>query len=585
MTDAPNIEVDREVLGGFIEESLEALASVDSALAVIETTSEKSATINSIFRPVHSLKGSAPFFGLMATKNLAHELESLLALVRDGKCAITSTLVNHLLLGIDELKRILSRVQSGKTEIENQEYYAALLENTKALCTNQLTSSLPAALSEVSSMPSAPSAGAADGGSSGGQGAVKTMRVTEERIDTFLAFVGELIIAGEMLRHVMGRLSDNKIERTLVREMRNVNEVFTRLSSDLERAIMSVRRVPIKTILQKVPRLVRDIATKQGKDIRVEIIGEALEIDKSLVEMLDAPIIHMVRNSADHGVEPTKLRDELGKPKQGTVTIRCEEEETQIVITVEDDGRGLNLEALQKKAVSLGMCAPGSALSEEQLISLLFLPGVSTAAEVSDISGRGVGMDVVKQSIEAAGGSISVETSNGHGTKFTLRLRKQVGTQIISGLVVVAEDNFFVIPMEFIDESWSINSGAIQSAINKGFFVSRHESILPFFSLASIMDDCLECQTEFGRMATTIHYKNRQIAVAIDDIVGVKQLVLKDIEGIENKNENIRGGALLGDGSVALVVDVPTIFEKLDGDFDDPATETETKQIQAQDAV
>ncbi|MCB0333385.1 MAG: hypothetical protein KDD55_07785, partial [Bdellovibrionales bacterium] len=238
----------------------------------------------------------------------------------------------------------------------------------------------------------------------------KSMRVAEEHIDTFLSYVGELLILGEMLVYLERRLAGIPGTNEVTSEFARLTESFSHLSNDLQKSLMSIRKVKVKTALQKVPRLVRDIAKNHGKEIRVETSGEEIEVDKSLIEMLDAPLTHMVRNAADHGIEKPDVREERGKEKTGTIFVSVSESEKFINVQVKDDGGGLNYDAIQSKAESLGLVRPGEKLTERQIVDFLFAAGVSTAKEVTDVSGRGVGMDVVKRNIEQSGGKIEVES-------------------------------------------------------------------------------------------------------------------------------------------------------------------------------
>ncbi len=608
MSTTSDITIDPEVLVGFLEESREALASLDSLFIELEKHPDDANIINSIFRPVHSIKGNAPFFGLLRLKTLAHEFESLLAVLRGKQIQPSRELFSLLLAGIDEIKAVLSRVGSGQPEVADEAHFNTLIDRAKAAASGKLAASaagsslklreireildsmntwnlpdsqiveiqkLRALLDESTSsaspaakLPETPptSPGTSVAPKESPQKVTpqkdessKSMRVPVERIDTFLRFVGELIIAQDMIRHFTSRMEHSHLGSPLIRELATINGVMSSLGTGLEKAIMSIRKVPVRSLLQKAPRLIRDVAAAKGKEIEVRIVGEDTEIDKSLVELLDAPITHMARNAADHGIETPAIREAAGKNRKGTVSISCEETPKDILITISDDGAGLNYEGLTKKARSLGMISSGESLSEAQIVNLIFMAGVSTAQEVSDISGRGVGMDVVKRNIEAAGGLISVTSVPGKGCTFALKLPKSVTTQIIQGFVVVVGGTNFVLPVEKVHESWFLKSDEVTHVAQNGPCISRHDSILPIVDLGEFLGAGPQKEDQLEHLVVTIDVNEKQLALYVDDVIGPRQLVLKPLEDIANQSKLFLGGALLGNGEVALVLDVGRI--------------------------
>ncbi len=551
MSTDTTIEMDQSILAGFLEESKEALGGLDSLFVALEKTPDDLEVVNSIFRPVHSIKGNAPFFGLLRLKTLAHEFESLLAALRAKKILPSPALFDLLLAGIDEIKAVLERVGNGQPEVGDQRQFEGLIERAKAATAGALDSS--------ASVPSAAEVAPAEQEAksvSAKTETVKSMRVPEERIDTFLSFVGELIVAQDMLRHFTTKIEASQVDLTLIRDLGTINSVISTLGAGLERAIMSIRKVPVRALLQKAPRLVRDIAASKGKQIEVEIKGDEIEIDKSLVELLDAPITHMVRNAADHGIEAPEKRNLSGKQSKGTVSITCEELANDIVITIADDGAGLNYEGLTKKALALKMISAGEKLSETQVINLIFMAGVSTAQEVSEISGRGVGMDVVKRNIESAGGSIAVTSTPGKGCKFALKLPKSVTTQIMQGFVVESAGINFVLPLEKVHESWCLKKVDITNVVKGGPCVRRHDRMLPVVDLAKLLGEVSTHAGDESHLVVTIDVDQKKLALFVDNVIGPRQLVLKPLEEISNQSKYFLGGALLGNGDLALVLDV-----------------------------
>lgn len=385
----------------------------------------------------------------------------------------------------------------------------------------------------------------------------KTMRVTEDSVDNFLSFVGELIVVGEMYNYLQKNISDSDINAGFINDFKRINETFDNLSGNLQKSIMEIRKVPVRTILQKAPRMIRDIATGSGKDIKVELVGEEIEIDKRLVETLDGPLTHMVRNSADHGIEMPDDRETAGKPRQGTVRIAVTEAEDNVTLKISDDGKGIDLNAIKAKAVKLGIMKSDQQLTEEQLIDLLFASGVSTAQEVTEVSGRGVGMDVVKRNIEAANGKITIKTEQGKGSEFIIRLPRTVSTQIIEGFLVRIGANCYVIPMDKVQEVFRPEANDISSVTGRGQCVLRHDQLLNVIRLSDIFgEQSLSKVPNSSEIMVSANIRKKRIAFCVDEVLGVQKVVLKDLEGLELDSQLYSAAAVMGNGTVAMVLDI-----------------------------
>jgi len=386
--------------------------------------------------------------------------------------------------------------------------------------------------------------------------AQKSMRVAEATIDTFLHYVGELLVVGDMFGHLHTRTKAVKGAPGLARDLRRANETFAELSNQLQKSIMAIRRVAIKPALAKVPRLVRDIAQAKGKDIVVEVSGEHLEVDKSLMDLIDAPLTHMVRNAADHGVELPDDRERAGKSRQGRIKVSAIETETGMVLTIEDDGKGLDLEAIRRKAESLGLVAAGAALAEQDIVNFIFASGVSTAKEVTEISGRGVGMDVVKRAIDDAGGQVSVKTEAGKGSRFQLRLPKGVTTQIMPGYMIRAGGRAMVLPLDRVVETFRVRREELTSMVGGTRCIQRRGEIMPVLHLAGELGLGEGEWGARGLPLVIVTANRRHVALAVDAVLGVQKVVVRQVAGLPAGAEVFTGGALLGDGTVALVLGV-----------------------------
>ena len=391
-------------------------------------------------------------------------------------------------------------------------------------------------------------------------GVSKTMRVNEDSIDTFLEYVGELLVVGDMFTNIQNQLDVFEGAKTLASRFRMVNETFGVLSDGLRNSIMSIRKVAMDTIIQKAPRMVRDIAKHSGKDISVKLEGGGVSVDKSLLDIFDAPLTHMVRNASDHGIEMPDDREKAGKGRQGVITVSVTETNTQIVLCVQDDGAGINYEAIQAKGVSLGLVKQGEAMTDKQVVDLLFAAGVSTAKEVTDVSGRGVGMDVVKRAIDEGGGSIDVHTVQGKGSTFTVKMPKSVTTQIMDGFLVRVAESTYVLPMKNVLDASRIEPDDIHTVSGKGQCVQHQGNLCPVFYLADILGGSDETTGNGeARIMIALSAVSKKLGLIVDEAVGIQQVVVRKIEGVSVDSDVVSGGALMGDGNVALILDVESL--------------------------
>ncbi|HNX90697.1 MAG TPA: ATP-binding protein, partial [Candidatus Omnitrophota bacterium] len=487
--------VDQELLNEFVDESCEILSSTANLFVVLESDPTNKEAIDNVFRAVHTIKGSAAFFNLLKVKSLAHIMEDMMDLVREGVAGFNSTMASLLIQGTDMLKGMMECARKGQCELEDLEAYNVLLKDiTEQVVSIRRKDSGTvwkkiekdirsfrdkfvtddhalmdifrrleiniSAISPFNAIGSATDVQKEQGGVSGSDtvkqdgkitekktgspleeipAAGRTMRVSEAAIDNFLEFIGELVMVEETYDHLEKRLKEEfGLTSKVVMNLKKNNESFRTLSYSLQKSLLEVRKVSLKVLTQKAPRIVRDIAKDRNKDIKLEVRGDDKLIDKSLAEALDGPFTHILRNSADHGIESIDERQKKGKPAQGKVVIDISEDEEDMLISIQDDGAGIDVEAVKEKAISSGIVTAEDVakMKPQDVYQLLFLPGFSTAKTVTDISGRGVGMDVVKRNIESIGGKVITESEIGAGSKFTLKFPKSVAVKIMQGLIV-----------------------------------------------------------------------------------------------------------------------------------------------------
>lgn len=380
-----------------------------------------------------------------------------------------------------------------------------------------------------------------------------SIRVDTDKIDKLINLVGELVITQSMITDLGERFTMDQLPILQERVMQ-----LERNTRELQERVMSIRMLPMGTAFQRFPRLVRDLASKSGKQIQLVMAGEETELDKTVMEAIGDPLTHLVRNSADHGLEPPEERKAAGKPELGTIRLNAYQEGGSICITVEDDGRGLNREKILKKAVTNGVIAEGEALPDDQVWQLIFHPGFSTAEKVTDISGRGVGMDVVKRNIEALGGTVSIKTKEGEGSRLLLKLPLTLA--IMDGMTVRIGSEQYIIPLLSVTETIQPKPSELQTMIGHGEVVKLRGEWLPMIRLyqafsitPTVVDPC-------KALLVIVESEGERIAVLVDELVGQQQVVIKSLEQNYQKIEGIAGATILGDGHVALIVDVPGII-------------------------
>ncbi len=411
---------------------------------------------------------------------------------------------------------------------------------------------------------------AASGGSGGGHQELsgKTLRVAEEKVDHFMSFVGELIITGEVFAYIQKKLEQYPEVRQVAQEFKNANLAFGELSTNLQKSLMEVRRVPLKSVLQKLHRIIRDTAGQLGKKIDLDIIGEDVQIDKSLLEGLESPLVHMVRNSVDHGVGMPADRVAAGKAETGHVVITASATEEQFTLSIKDDGKGLDIEAIKNKAVSRGMMTEEAArmMPDKDAFRLIFNAGLSTAKVVTDVSGRGVGMDVVLSNITKMNGNITVDSVKGSGSVFTILLPMTVTLTVIDGLVARIGDQFYIIPLSDVRES--VRPSPEQVHVIKGTqeVLNVRGELRPIVRLNRVLGIYSGDVKEKVTDATAVLVQGKRGASAaflVDELIGQQSVVVKEL-GKEFENIRcIQGGSILGDGRVGLVLSVHGILVDL----------------------
>lgn len=591
---------DRDLIVGFVSESYEHLQNIEQGVLVLEDNPTDAGTLNSIFRAFHTFKGGAGCCNLTCIKDLAHELESVLDAARQQKLQITTDTINVILEGGDTLGKFVTLINDrlgGKDlDVPIQIPTLNLIARAKHILGTgpvPAASSAPApvaaqpakapdsAAAPVQNAPSASSGAPAGGGhASGGAdaahpahekkaagpskavnsgpagGAAGFVKVDTYKLDALIDLVGELVISESMV--VQDPELRNVPSRNLVRNLGQLH----RITSELQRTAMSLRMVPIRATFQKMNRLVRDLGAKQNKQVQLILSGEDTELDRNIVEEISDPLVHMIRNATDHGVEKPEARVAKGKPPTGTVHLRAFHQGGNIVIQIQDDGNGLNKEKLLSKARERGLVKPNESLSDKEIYDLIFAPGFSTAEVVSDISGRGVGMDVVRQNIEKLRGKVDIDTVPGQGTTFTIYLPLTLA--IIDGMIVSVGSERYIIPTLSVRESFRPRPEMISSVHERGEMVNVRGRLCPLLRLYQHLEQKPKITNPAEAIVVVVESGSQTRCLMVDELLGKQEVVIKTLGGAMKKNHALAGGAVLGDGRVGLILNVDA-FVKLSG--------------------
>ena len=560
---------DPELISDFIVESREHLTTIEQRLLTLEREPNDADAINSVFRGFHTIKGLAGFLEFAAIQEMAHEVETALNLVREGKLAISPAVTDVILESVDYLSRALSGVESGAGG-ERLPGHGHLLGKVRALKAEEPGVPAPQAGSPPATAPQAPQAIApqaaappearpetaapveSDAKRPAGATEQSSVRVDTTKLDYLVDMVGEMVIAQSLLRHneALAAAGGARLHRDMAQ--------LARITGEVQRTAMAMRMVPIGQLFQRATRQVRDLSRKVGKQVELATRGEDTEVDKTIAEELSDPLMHMVRNAIDHGIEDPVDREAAGKPAQARVTLAAYHQGGQIVIEVADDGRGLDSQKLLAKGREKGLVEDGARLSESDIFRLILEPGFSTAAEVTDISGRGVGMDVVRTQVEKLRGRIEIRSEAGAGTTFLLKLPLTLA--IIDGLVVGVGRHRYIVPLFSVREMFRPAAGSMFTVQNRQEMALVRGRLLPVLRLYKRFG--LTPRTEDASHALLIvaEGEGQPFCLMVDDLVGKQEVVIKSLGQALGKVPGVAGGAILGDGRVGLILDMGSLW-------------------------
>ena len=583
-------EFEKEVKLDFLAEAIQLLDDAEQAFLALEGDKNNANLMNEIFRLAHNLKGTSRAVGFGDVAEFTHEMENLILKVKEGHVPITDEIVSLLLecndhvsvmikmLNMDLEARfssteIIAKIQAAlsgklpsKAEVKEaaEEVIAAheeisaediaLLENFQreldtpakvesvALAFEQPAAKVEAVPEKVQESKKAPATKVANEDDS--------IRVSLARVETLNNVVGELVI----IQTVLNQHRDEVHNPLLLKSLSQL----AKLSKEIQNISMSLRMVPLKQTLQKMQRIVRDTSKALDKKVHLELIGEDTEIDKTVLEHLADPLVHIVRNAVDHGLENTADRVSAGKDEEGQVSIKAFHEGNNLVIEISDDGKGINPQVIRESAIRKKVISANSVMSDEELVNLIFHPGFSTKSEVSEISGRGVGMDVVKTNIEKLSGEVKVVTALGKGSVFKVVLPLTLA--IIEAMVTKVGDERYIIPLGQVYESLSPTADLVHHVNGVGDCLKIRGEVIPMFKIGSALQRPGKEKPIHEYIAIIVNSESHSFAVLVDDILHQQQVVIKKL-GQEIKNQKgFMGSSILGDGRPAFILDLIELF-------------------------
>lgn len=564
-------EDDIPLIQDFITESREHIESAEAALLELENDPANSEVLNQIFRSFHTIKGMAGFLNLTDINVLAHAAENLLDLARKGQLSLTDANSDAVFASIDMLKTMLADLEKAignGSGVTKPAALGALLDHLHACASGQPVTESPKiaapkkekpaldtqadqALDAVLETPQQDSDTVRQN-SAAAAAAVEKIKVSTTRLDELINMTGELAIAQLMIAEEVKNAvhSDSDLFRKVSLQNKIVRE--------LQELSMSMRMVPIQGAFQKMSRLVRDLSKKGGKNIQFVTTGEETELDRNIVDKITDPLVHMMRNSVDHGIEMPDERTKKGKSAQGTVRLSAYHQAGNIVIEIQDDGKGLIREKLIKKAIEKGLISEHQELSEDEAFRLIFHAGFSTAEKISDVSGRGVGMDVVRKNIESLGGKIDIRSIPDQGTTFVIRLPLTLA--IIDGQIVTVGDQRYIVPINSVVGSVRPVADQISTVQNRGEVALIRNELIPLVRMSRLFNVSGAVENPTDALLVVVEEGSRKCALLVDDLVGQQQVVIKNLSGL-GKIKGISGGAIMGDGRISLILDIPGLID------------------------
>jgi two-component system chemotaxis sensor kinase CheA len=564
----------REIINDFLVEAEELVDSLDNNLVELEERPNDLDLLNEIFRAAHTIKGTSGFLGLNKIMSLTHKMEDVLNKLRKEELRVTGDIMDIVLESVDMLKILLEDVSQGRESDLDIEVVGKKLI---AIVEGGSSSDVPAEGAKPPKPKEPPAetvlkdvepekARTATAKKEPAQKAVdQTIRVDVNRLDSLMNLMGELVLGRNALMQTSNSFVRKHEELEGIDDLARAGAQINFITTEIQTAVMKMRMLPIGKVFGKFPRMVRDLAREKNKKIDLNIYGEETELDKSVIEEIGDPLVHLIRNSCDHGIGSPEERVAAGKPETGTIRLGAAQEGSSIVVTIEDDGKGMDVEAIKEKAVERGLITKEAAekLSKQEVFRFIFRPGFSTAKKITDVSGRGVGMDVVKTNIEKLKGIIDIESTFGVGSSISVKLPLTLA--IIQGLLVVSRGELYIIPLGSVLEMIRISRKDIDS-VNRCDVITLRGGVLPIVDLNYMLRGDRGGNRENEKpYVVVVGLAEKRLGLIVDEVLGQEEVVIKSMGELLGITKGVAGATILGDGRVRLIVDLIGLFELAGG--------------------
>ncbi|MBN1824095.1 MAG: chemotaxis protein CheA [Endomicrobiales bacterium] len=546
----------------FVSEAKEHLVSLNAALVELEKKPSNKDVLSDIFRVAHTLKGMSATMGYEKVTNLTHVMEDVLDKLRKSEVQAKGNVVDVIFECFDKLESLITEIETGvesKIDIDGIVHRLQDLiegkEEKKSPGQKTKEPEAPAVKEARDQEDAAQQAGqqpAEQEAAAGTKKAKTSIRINISHLDTMMNLVGEMVISKSQLEQIAAENQIVALKQTL--------QQLDRIAVDLQEAVLKTRMVPLSQIFDRYPRMMRDLALKLGKEVDFEIFGADIEIDRMLMEEINEPLVHLLRNAVDHGIEAPDVRAAVGKERKAHIELSARRERGYIAIQVKDDGKGMDPQVVKEKAVQKGIVSEEDAktMPDDEIFLLICDPRFSTAETITDISGRGVGMDVVKTSLESFNGRLSIDSISGKGSTFTVNLPLSIA--IISALLVRVQDETYAIPLNNITEVVPFLRQNLKSIEKKEVIILRNE-VLPLIWLEKALGVTKEKDytEKDNKYVLRVESGNKAVGLVADNFIGRKEIVIKSLSGIMKRARGLSGATILGDGSVVLILDVNNI--------------------------
>jgi two-component system, chemotaxis family, sensor kinase CheA len=550
-----------ELLTIYLEDARSHLEALDHCLLTLEREGPDPAVVSGIVGPLHTLKGNSGMMGFTAIKEYVHRLEDVFAEIADGGMTLTPAAFDQLFAGASALRDAVERSCLRRGEARDLAPEKALLDALLRQGETDVAAPATSPAPAPSAPPPAPAPAAEPPRPIEAHyiaARSTTVRVDFSQLDHLLNLVGELIIYRTKLYQLGKELAETVVGRAAGRELISAVQHVGGVSALLQETVMDIRMLPVRHVFERFPRLVRDLAREQGKEIELILEGEKTRVDKAIIDEIGEPLVHLIRNSVDHGIETPEVRVARGKTRTGTVLLSATQESSQVVITIMDDGAGIDASRVYRKAVERGILKGDETLTDREAVQLIFAQGFSTRESVTEVSGRGVGLDVVLKSIERLNGLVEVETVPGVGTKFIIQLPLTLA--IISVLMVEVAGRTYAVPLSAVVETLRLEPGEIHRINNRETLRIR-DRIIPVLRLAAVFG-LDPGDTGERRYVVIVGRGDKRVGIVVDRLKGQQEVVIKALDpAVTGEAPVVAGATIMGDGRVVLILDVAALFE------------------------